>query len=1313
MFPSIFLTNRTTSDKARSWYNKFTFSVTGITHTILRMMQLSLCVVYFALLSSVHCTFFNKHINVSEFGIDNTTCLSGDVDCRTLWYALQGLDNSTLISITYSHEFDRTPAMFLSSLDNVAIVGEMNPTIACVDGAGISFVSSANIVIRGIEWIGCSVSHPTTGYYPQLNISFPNATSAFFFHLCLNVTISNCTFSSNRGSGVSLYDTGGEVLIVYSDFTDHYNNCSSLFTHNCSQISRGLSIEFTYCGRFELCPKQSDPYLYNSGTMYSIVMCTFRSNVNTYDGSYPSVTIHGANYWPFGKGGGLALVVRGTARMNNFEIYNPIFLNNRAEFGGSMLVEILDQASENVITIRGDVGSNSGSIGGHAELGGAIYIAMFTDGDELNMGGNILNVSDFVFDNNSAYECGGAVIFFTNGQHGVVHTVPITFVNCYWGHNRAPSGGAISTSLEYNQVIHALKPITFLSNTWSQNRESCTITTHQIPLSFSGITTVENSSSTGLCIESAEVLLGGVVTFERNRGTNGGAIALIGSAWLTVSQGLNLTFANNYADTAGGAIFFGNENEDVLRKYGIDNRCLFKYVDPLAPIQEWNATITFRDNNLVEGGEYGIGKSIFLINTFGCHTSNGEVTLLVETVFSYYPNVTEQLATPAITFIPHQPIYNNSDTYVMNLTLGQYILFNISARDAFNNIVKTTANVYMQCNTSTGPYYGYHLVGLRAVVISDIPFVADLQVTGPEIQPEGVSCYLVLVAAGASDPELNIQLNFIAPGLGFYYDPSLEAYTCFSSPYITCNTTNLTVCLHYGYWYGEVKNGNASVFTVTQCPSEVCTYVNGNCPTKPCDELNTFCEMPQAQDDQCSMNRGGLLCTECEPNYSFTYDALQCVDDDTCSAGSFVLFFFLNIVFVVVVIAGLLLIVRLNLRVGSGYMYSFLYYFSVVLFLLPKTLPSSFLTILVINIVSFTQLDSRFLGLIDLCVLAQLDRLAHTALHYIQPILISLAIVMITCLARRFPRFLRFTRTSPVHAICLLTLLSFTSITETSFLLLAPIQLKNALSTRVQIQPRVTYFDPRHHLPYAVVALLVEVVIVFPLTFLLLTAPLLARFVNLTRIKPFLDEYQACYRDQYRWVAGFYFLARQAVFLVSTFHVGSSTKPYILMILQVVIAVFHTGLRPYRHWWLNVIDTVLLTDLAFISILYNGETANTVFQFSQDVREAFVHILILIPGVYFVALCLTLLIIRVRNHCKDCRKRSYFQLSNLEFSNNIQSGEAEEDEEGDATPTPTVSYLPKIHYDQESLLALIEDNADNPPKTYETIKQEGASTTDS
>ena len=111
--------------------------------------------------------------------------------------------------------------------------------------------------------------------------------------------------------------------------------------------------------------------------MYSILWCNFSSNVNSYDGRNPGVIEHQNSSWPFGKGGGLSLVIRGTARNNTFEIYSPDFLDNQAEFGGSVYVEIVDQASENNITFHSAVGTYSRFTGGQSQMGGAMHSAMF------------------------------------------------------------------------------------------------------------------------------------------------------------------------------------------------------------------------------------------------------------------------------------------------------------------------------------------------------------------------------------------------------------------------------------------------------------------------------------------------------------------------------------------------------------------------------------------------------------------------------------------------------------------------------------------------------------------------------------------------------------------------------------------------------------------------------------------------------------------------------------------------------------------------------------------------------------------------
>ena len=90
-------------------------------------------------------------------------------------------------------------------------------------------------------------------------------------------------------------------------------------------------------------------------------------------------------------------------------------------------------------------------------------------------------------------------------------------------------------------------------------------------------------------------------------------------------------------------------------------------------------------------------------------------------------------------------------------------------------------------------------------------------------------------------------------------------------------------------------------------------------------------------------------------------------------------------------------------------------------------------------------------------------------------------------------------------------------------------------SAKVLVVPDTSYFDPKNHLPFALVALFIECFITLPTSFLLILAPCLSRKLNFVklRLKPIVDEFQACYRPDCRWFAGFYFLARELMFLAS------------------------------------------------------------------------------------------------------------------------------------------------------------------------------------
>jgi len=124
--------------------------------------------------------------------------------------------------------------------------------LLCDFGAGIAFEDVENVCIENIAFQGCSILHKTTAFNPSVNETFPSVSSALFFYHSKSLTVLGCTFTSDRGSGISMYDVGGENLIKDSLF---FNNTLvfSCPSDDCYNKSVGIYIEKTYCGNFTTC----------------------------------------------------------------------------------------------------------------------------------------------------------------------------------------------------------------------------------------------------------------------------------------------------------------------------------------------------------------------------------------------------------------------------------------------------------------------------------------------------------------------------------------------------------------------------------------------------------------------------------------------------------------------------------------------------------------------------------------------------------------------------------------------------------------------------------------------------------------------------------------------------------------------------------------------------------------------------------------------------------------------------------------------------------------------------------------------------
>ena len=364
-------------------------------------------------------------------------------------------------------------------------------------------------------------------------------------------------------------------------------------------------------------------------------------------------------------------------------------------------------------------------------------------------------------------------------------------------------------------------------------------------------------------------------------------------------------------------------------------------------------------------------------------------------------------------------------------------------------------------------------------------------------------------------------------------------------------------------------------------------------------------------------------------NYTFNFGAFLCVPDSTCKPQNTFFIMFGVVVYWLLFIIVLLVVLTPQLQVGSGFMYGVVYYFSVVTF--DTSIDNPILWGIADVSFLLTQLDSRMvMASLKVCFAKDMNALHHMMMRYVTPVFIISMVMTIVCLSRycKCPKRISLAENSSIHAICLLILFSYTSLSHTSFQVLRTVVIDG--SVKVHEAPDTRYFDPKHHLPFALVALFFEFLITLPTCVLLILAPCLSRKLNFVklRLKPILDEFQACYRPECCWFAGFYFLARQLTFFARIISLLQSNLA--LLCLSILVLLIHSSFQPYKKRWLNILDTIFLMDLVLLSVYSVVSVSALSFTgFNRTIYDATPFVLILIPFSYLFAMLPTLLFKRL------------------------------------------------------------------------------------
>ena len=188
-------------------------------------------------------------------------------------------------------------------------------------------------------------------------------------------------------------------------------------------------------------------------------------------------------------------------------------------------------------------------------------------------------------------------------------------------------------------------------------------------------------------------------------------------------------------------------------------------------------------------------------------------------------------------------------------------------------------------------------------------------------------------------------------------------------------------------------------------------------------------------------------------------------------------------------------------------------------------------------------------------------------------------------------------------SICILLLLSYSSITYTSMQLLKPLPVfhgpEYGLNSAMQIywSPTMKYFHQRHVL-YGIIALLCELIIGIGLPLILIFQKYLIRYcnINFNSMMHITDQLMGCYKKEYRWFAAYYLICRQVLYGVnnlmdywlgfwSTF--GTPFEKFmIILIICILIMAIHAMVQPYKRKGLNILDTLIL--LSLVGLLLSG-----------------------------------------------------------------------------------------------------------------------------
>ena len=1111
------------------------------------------------------------------------------------------------INITIPH-IHLTKNISFKNLHSLTISGDSNSStiINCTHSdstAGIVIDKVRNLTLKHLVLIHCGSQLCLRGDKKY--------SSALIVTSCGHTYITNTVINESRGIGM--------MILNHQEGTVHIS--SSNFTKNAILDDSILGGGGIYVGEFH------QNYSNGSPISFEFKHCVFERNVAHTRKYYSFYTNEfGDQNTGYGQGGGIFVAFESNINSHiHILISNCKFIKNLAFLGGGLSVKIgrgsqqlsiteVTVVIENSLFESNGYGSDTCT---NTSIGGGVHLSYHW----INSTGCEYKLWNVKFNNNCA-EFGGGAFFYSNRHNSEDNSLLLE--NCTFEKNNAHIGSAIdmvsSSSTKHStnlNIVPVFRDCTFLENKVFTNLESQdaqetaaagigTIYASLCDVKFEGKNHFENNLGTAVyMVNSVADFSNSSATFNSNQGIRGGAIALLGTSFMIVGPNREYMFCNNSALYQGGAIF--NQMIDT-HDFTLYRNCFIQYYDGnnhSNTAKYWNTSITFHENTAK------VGKAIFTTSLNPCLFVNNNtdsspfyITVLVSDVFSIRGiEINEcEVATEGARLQSEQnqlQYYIPGKRYKHGVTIKDDMQKNASEPLRVN--IKGSGNASVKVDSTLSIYVG-----------------EKIQLKGNP----GNQAYLSLqtVSTRQSYITLSVEIAQCPPGF------KLENFECI------CNSKEhygLLECdrdfrgiLSPGLWAGNILDENSGkIELVTSvCPRTFCDYNNMLVDDKTIVSVIT---LPSNHSDleraMCGERRQGILCGMCASDYTTHFHSpdFQCkpVHYTLCKVGW--LFYILSELVPVTVV--FITVIAFNISFTSGAVNGFILFSQILLSLnidasgiirFPRqkevTQGYQFLY-------GFLNLDFFTIDWLSFCLWPNATALHMLAFKYIT-IIYALSLVVLViwfmnkCGGRCLGKWWRITtvKSSIIHGISAFLIICYSQCITVSHSLLNSVELWRKVNSDLNISKRVwhngnmKYFGP-DHLPYAIPALLcLSMVGVLP-PFLLLVYPLfnkimavfgleesklmhfLSQKVSISKIKPLLDTFQGCFKDNLRFFAGLYFIYRWIAPFVNSATSSLGTAYITYEICLILILALHALFQPYQKRVHNVIDTLLFTNLLLIN----------------------------------------------------------------------------------------------------------------------------------